>query len=608
VRRFPVLFFLSNIVLLTILRLIFFLVFRKTGGTITPHELLLAFYLGLKFDARLAAILTLPLLALRRGAAAYTAVIETLLLIVYAFDFGSYAYIHMRVNAGLLEFLQNPLISFHMIWESYHVVLFAFTIAAVIALIVLAVRRTAHAPKRAEAGFSWVFALILLACIYGKFSKYPLRWSDAYFSRNRFVGDLAMNPPQYFFETTREKPAAYDEKKLRQLYPLLVQYLGINQPDAQRLNFRRTPAVHPLTGPRPNIVLIQLESFAAYKCGVFGNQMGASPYIDNLANNGLLFTNHFSPSEKTARALFAVIFGIPDVSSWQASAHNPVTVDQNSIANAFAGYDKFYFLGGSANWSNIRGMLAHNLDGLRIYEEGSYKAPSVDVWGISDEELFLAANDVLKNEHKPFFALLHTSGNHRPYTIPKQTHGFQQWTVGNDKLLANHFDSNEELNGFRYLDHSVGTFFKAASGEKYFNNTVFVLYGDHGTRTGAPGDWMTMGDLSQIVYHVPLIIYAPGYIKTPRRIDTPSSHVDILPTVASLCGIPYSDQTLGVDVLAPEMSQKSAAFIFTTFQDPPDLEVIDPKGTSIIRSNDQRPSLGRAFYEASRWLLYHNHG
>ena len=218
-RRFPVFFFIANLALLSLLRVVFYLAFRHTAGTLEAHDVLLAFYLGLKFDARLVAILTLPMLALRRGTGLYAGVVETLLLLVYGVDFGSYAYIHMRVNAGLLEFLNNPLISLHMAWESYHVVLFAITIAVVVGLIVIAVRSTARAPRPAATGFSWIFALFLIACIYGKFAKYPLRWSDAYFSRNKFVGDLAMNPPQYFFETTREKPAAYDLARLRQLYP-----------------------------------------------------------------------------------------------------------------------------------------------------------------------------------------------------------------------------------------------------------------------------------------------------------------------------------------------------------------------------------------------------
>jgi membrane-anchored protein YejM (alkaline phosphatase superfamily) len=602
--RLPLRFFLANLLLLTLLRVAFFFAFRGTAGALAGHDVLLAFYLGLKFDARLAAILTFPLLLLRRGTTAYVAIVEAIVLLLYAADFGSYAYIHQRLNAGVLEFLRNPVISLHMVWESYHVVLFGLTILAVVALIAFAARKSARMPRR-EAGASWLLAIALLACVYGKMSRYPLRWSDAYFSRNPFIGELALNPAQYLFETTREKPAGYDEAGLRRLYPIVSQYLGVGHPDPRTLTFLRTPPVHPQTTGTPNVVLIQLESFAAFKTGSFGNKMDASPNVDDLASHGYLFTRHYSPSEKTARALFSVIFGIADVSPWQASAHNPLSVDQQSIVNAFTGYEKFYFLGGSANWSNIRGMLAHNLGDLHIYEEGSYRAPAVDVWGISDEELFLAANEVLRAQRKPFFAIIQTSANHRPYTIPEKTHGFTVRHVKDDALRANGFESNDEYNSFRYLDHSVGLFLQAARRERYFDNTVFVLYGDHGTRTGAPASDQELGDLSPVAYHVPLIIYAPRFIG-PRRIDTPSSHVDILPTVASLCGRPYADQTIGIDVLDPALAGRSAAFIFTTFHDPPDLEVVDAAGTTIIRSGDTRPSLGRALYESSRWLLFHN--
>ncbi len=604
--RLPLTVFLANLVILTLLRVAFFAAFRHKAGPLDPREIAHAFYLGLKFDARLMAILVFPLLFLRRFETAYVIVIETFLLVLYAADFGTYAYIHQRLNAGVLELLRNPLISMHMIWESYHVVLFALTIAAVVGGIAFATARTVKRRTR-EAGFSWLMAIFLVACMYGKLSRYPLRWSDAYFSRNPFVGALALNPAQYLFETMREKPAAYDLHRLRGLYPIMASYLGVERPDVRTLNFRRTGTLHPQVTGTPNIVIIQLESFAAFKTGVFGNSANASPRFDAIARQGLLFTQHYSPSEKTARALFAVMFGIPDVSPWQASAHNPLTVDQTSIANAFTGYDKLYFLGGSANWSNIRGMLAHNVDGLRIFEEGSYDARVVDVWGISDEDLVLAANDVLRRETKPFFALIHTSGNHRPYDIPEKTHGFELLKVDSEALRANGFESNEEYNAFRYLDHAIGLFFDVARREPYFNNTVFVLYGDHGTRTGAPGTELTLGDLSPVVYHVPMLIYAPGFIHEGRRIDVPSSHVDILPTLASLCGRPYVNQTLGLDLLDPAAASRSAAFVFTTFHDPPDIELFERGRATIVRSNDERPNLARAFYETSRWMLYHNH-
>jgi phosphoglycerol transferase MdoB-like AlkP superfamily enzyme len=603
-RRLPLALFVANLALFTALRVVFLLVFRSSAGALDPHDLVRAFYLGLKFDARLAAIVSLPLMFFRRGAIVYITIVEALLAVMYAADFGCYAYVRQRLNAGVLEFLRNPLISLHMVWQSYHVVMFGATILAVLVALVVALRKTIKARDR-EAGVSWLLLLLFLACIYGKVSRYPLRWSDAYFSGSAFVGELALNPAQFLFETMREKPASYDEARLRQLYPLVADYLGIERPDPKRLDFRRTPPLHLRIQGTPNIVLIQLESFAAFKTASFGNKLNASPHFDELARNGILFANHYSPSEKTARALFAVAFGIPDVSPWQASAHNPLTIDQASIANAFTGYEKLYFLGGSANWSNIRGMLAHNLDGLRIFEEGSYgDAPVVDVWGISDEDLFLAANDVLRRERKPFFAIIHTSGNHRPYTIPKQTHGFKTVTAKDEDLRENWFESNGELNSFRYLDHALGLFIEAARREPYFQNTVFVLYGDHGTRTGAPGEVLTLGDLSKIVYHVPFVIYSP--LLAPEKVDAPSSHVDILPTLASLCGRPYVNQTLGIDVLDPAFATKSAAFMFTTFRDPPDLALVTKSGTTVVRSGERTPNLASALFEASRWLLYHN--
>src|SRR5436309_4906318 len=592
--------FAINLVAFTLLRLVFLLLFRD--HSIAAVDVLRAFYLGLKFDARLAAIVSVPLLFF--SSRAYVAIAETLLAVLYAADFAAYASIRQRLNAGVLEFLRNPIISLHMVWESYHVVLFALVIVAFVALIVFLFRgpRTASRGSRSA---RLITALFFLACSYGKFSRYPLRWSDAYFSRDSFVGDLALNPAQYLFESTREEPPRFDVARVRRLYPVIVRYLGLEHPDPRSLTLKRTPPLFPQAHGSPNVGLIQLESFAAFKIGAFGNRMKGCPNFDALARDGILFTNAYSPSEKTARALFAVVFGIPDVSPWQASAHNPLAVDQATIVNAFAGYEKLYFLGGSANWSNIRGMLAHNIAGLRIFEEGSYSAPPVDVWGISDEDLLLAANEVFRSEHKPFFAVLQTSGNHRPYTIPRHTHGFTPVHIDERVLQANGFESEEEFNGFRLLDHALGLFFQQARREPYFANTVFVLYGDHGTRTGAPVRALTLGDLSLLVYRVPLVIYAPAFIHRPRTIDTAASHIDIMPTLASLCGHSYRNQTLGVDLFDPDRASRSAAFVFTTFRQPPTLGLVQGSRYAMVKSGET-DGLAEGFYEFSRWLLFHN--
>ena len=65
----------------------------------------------------------------------------------------------------------------------------------------------------------------------------------------------------------------------------------------------------------------------------------------------------YVPMENTSRSLFGALFGIPDVSAETSSSRNPLVVHQHTIINAFRGYERLFFLGGSANWGNIRGML-----------------------------------------------------------------------------------------------------------------------------------------------------------------------------------------------------------------------------------------------------------
>src|SRR5438105_15945147 len=143
-RMISVALFIANLAAFTLLRLAFLFAFRPHA--IAPHDLARALYLGLKFDARLAAIVSFPLLFF--SSAIYIVIAETLLAILYAADFASYAYIHQRLNAEVLEFLRNPLISLHMAWESYHVIWFALGLVAFLALMIALSRRTTANGQR----------------------------------------------------------------------------------------------------------------------------------------------------------------------------------------------------------------------------------------------------------------------------------------------------------------------------------------------------------------------------------------------------------------------------------------------------------------------------
>ena len=220
---------------------------------------------------------------------------------------------------------------------------------------------------------------------------------------------------------------------------------------------------------------------------------------------------------------------------------------------------------------------------MHLYEQENYKASKLDVWGISDKNLFLEANQILKKQQTPFFAVIQTADNHRPYTIPAEDLGeFQKLQIPSDSLKAYGFESNDEMNAFRYTDFCFRKFIEAAGKENYFPNTIFIFVGDHGIAGDAgnmfPRAW-TNERLDNM--HVPMLFYSPSLIK-PRRKHEFVSQVDLLPTAAGLAGISYRNTTLGRDLLD---SNSDPAKAFSFLYDPDQGYIDLLKGSFLYRAN-----------------------
>jgi phosphoglycerol transferase MdoB-like AlkP superfamily enzyme len=409
--------------------------------------------------------------------------------------------------------------------------------------------------------------VLLVVALWGRLGQYPLRWSDAFALHNDLAANLALNPLQSFISSLSFRGTGYDLAKVRAHYPRMAAYLGVARPDAAKLDFARQVPARPAAAgaARPNVVLVICESFSAYKSSMWGNPLDTTPYFAGLCREGLFFENCFTPHFGTARGVWATITGLPDVAPVKTASRNPAMVDQHTILNDFTGYRKLYFLGGSTSWANIRGLLTNNIRGLRLYEEDYFKSPRVDVWGISDKSLFLEAHAELARQTEPFFAVIQTAGNHRPYTIaPEDLGEFQRRDVPLEELRRHGFESAEEFNAFRYTDFSFRKFMEAARTAPYFANTIFVFVGDHGIGGDAgamfPRAWTEQALTS---YHVPLLFYAPKLV-APRRVASVASMLDILPTAAGLAGIGYRNSSLGRDLLAADATdggRGNAAFI-----------------------------------------------
>ena len=555
------LFFL---IAMTIARFLVYFEFNPPGKAFSGS----AFIMGLRYDARMVSVIGLFIMLLcaipllnpfkNYNAKKFWDIFLPLLFLVMVFvlaiDYYHFDYLHQRLNATVLNYVQDAGISFNMMWQSYPLLkiglglILIFFVARFIFSRLLARYQHQDSFYKRKGRLLYVIAFLLSgACVFGKIGQFPLRWSDAYTLSDDFKANLALNPFQSFFSTLSFRTSSYDLKKVKAGYPVIASYLGIASTDSTQLLYERIYTNHYPIQQNPNIVLVICESFSAYKSSMYDNPLNTTPYFNELCKNGVFFDRCFTPAYGTARGVWATITGIPDVANPKTASRNPNAVDQHTIINDFKGYNNFYFLGGSATWANIRGVLTNNIKNLKLYEQDDYNAKKIDVWGISDKNLFLEANKILSTQTSPFFAIIQTADNHRPYTIPAEDKGeFRSVSFPEDSLKRFGFESNEELNAFRFTDFGYQKFMEAAKKEPYFDNTIFVFVGDHGIRYNGkleyfPKSWTEQGLTCE---HVPLLFYAPKFL-LPKRIHDVCSQVDILPSIASLAKVSYRNNTFG---------------------------------------------------------------
>lgn len=634
-----------------------------------------ALYIGLKFDARWAVFLTLPLaLCLlipvlerkvsapgRAPARSLLCGLEALLfgtaLLIYILDFGFFFYLHARLDMSALTFVEDPLISASMVWQSYPVlrILALFILAVILygSLLARALRR--HVPTPVHHGARPVptgavsrtrRALLTLAALsglfvmgYGQISSnlFPLRWSNAYFSADSDIALLALNPLQNLYDTRyygQARPP--DPKAAAEAWPRMAAWLKL-PPDQKPLTYARAyPALQCRPdGERLNVVIIIMESLAWPRTSLApapagSDDAGPTPFLAELAGKSLYYPNFYAPTRTTARAIFTTISGVPDVNhTGGTTSRNPRLVEQSTIFNEFQGYEKYYMIGGNANWANIRGLFQHNVEGLRLLEESAWKAPNVDVWGISDLALLREAVEVLSQSAKPFAAFIQTAGFHRPYTIPADNEGYVRAPEPTPELLKHYgFENAEEYQSLHFADWALRRFFERASREPWFDTTIFAIFGDHGLNnrsTNMDAGYLVCGLQA---WHVPLLLYAPGGQIPPGVNTAPHTQLDVLPTLASAAGVAYRSNTLGRNLLDPRNDQDAVAFISATddtrflikdgycFARRSDarrdgLYRLDaPTARNLLRAEPERAAAMKQqaedFYHTSKYLLYNN--
>ena len=321
-----------------------------------------------------------------------------------------------------------------------------------------------------------------------------------------------------------------------------------------------------------SLVICSLDAARADHFGCYGYERETTPSIDRLAEESVVFRQHFTQHVTTKPSVSSLMTGqYPD--THLAYGNRKLAEGTFTLARGLeaAGFRTVLF-SSNPNASPGTGL---GLDFQESYDQTDVE-PLVGGWEeLTKPEPLLALIEswLKKNGRKRFFAYVHLDPPHQPYLQPgwmtklfqgKQPIGFKEgefaFPVEDRKMLAtclhpplpewiNLYDAN-----LRYGDWAVGELEKALREAGVFEKTVFIVTADHGEAFGEHGYlWHERGVYDELT-HVPLVMRLPGGARAVEEAEALTQTVDLLPTVCDLLGVRYPREAVQGRSFLPVMA------------------------------------------------------
>jgi len=347
--------------------------------------------------------------------------------------------------------------------------------------------------------------------------------------------------------------------------------------------------------PKPNIVLIILESFSKEYIGFFNNFNGYTPFLDSLCKESLVFTKGFANGKRSIEAMPSIIAGLP------ALTDNPYITSQfssnkiNAIPSLLnqLGYQTAFFHGGKNGtmgfdqFANIAGFDQYY--GLNEYP---HKSDYDGNWGIYDEEYMQYFKNMLDNFNEPFFASLFTLTSHHPYQIPAKY---------KNKFPDGNLNIHESIG---YTDFALKKFFETAKHTPWYQHTLFIITADH-TAQAEHGYYKNkVGN-----YAIPIIIYHPNDTLFNGKKDFITQQSDLFPTIMDYCGYYKPFVAFGKSMLSDTSDRFTVNYLNGIYQIMMDEYLLQFDGKqSIAFYNIKQDSLlqDNLISSSEKYLFYEN--
>jgi len=318
-----------------------------------------------------------------------------------------------------------------------------------------------------------------------------------------------------------------------------------------------------------------IEPFGGYK-GII------TPNLDKLARSGVRFEKAYCSAPACNPSRASLLTGVrPSTSGvyhndqpWRPVLKDAVTLPQYFTANGYeveAGgkiYHNSY--NDDASWPIYHGVpkdpqpKAVPVNGKSNFD---WSPVNVEDEDMGDYKTVSKGIEFLQKEHnKPFFLAMGFTRPHLPWYVPQKyfdLYPLDKITLppvtqndlsdvpaagvkvakpdGDHKFIVESDQWRKAIQGYlasnTFTDGQIGRLIDALNKSKYKDNTIIVLFGDHGWHLGEKEHWRKFA-LWEEATRVPFIIVAPGLSKANTAVNRTVSLMDIYPTLIDLCKLP----------------------------------------------------------------------
>jgi arylsulfatase A-like enzyme len=320
----------------------------------------------------------------------------------------------------------------------------------------------------------------------------------------------------------------------------------------------------------PNILLIVVDALRADHLSSYGYARPTSPTIDQLAQEGILFTNAFSTAPYTAPAHASLLTGrYPHQHGVQWLSRRPIydgryttlpqALQKQGYRTAAFSANRFWFtrkqgLGQGftrfeGNFHALGGMAVRTVYGRKVEELLLRRFFEDYLWRKQAQDINAAALDWLKRDQdKPFFAFLNYFDVHDPY-FPPQPYRSQFSSLEHPVGILNSYQEryNPELTpqevqqemdaydgAIAYVDAHIAQLLAELEEMGLGDNLLVIITSNHGEAFGEHGTFIHANSVYLEEIQVPLILWQPGEVPAGVKVAQPVSNGALPATILEL--------------------------------------------------------------------------